>query len=174
MNEKNEVCFGCLGEFKKIDHLTVTHPYIGATPACWQMYTELLAKEFSDPDYFKAHRITVDSYCSQHIGDQNDRRSRQSANLHLIALYLIFERQANQNEVLTFLKKTTEIKRDWRDWPAIVQRKKPHWLTVKDIIKAEDAPSHITLVNEWGRSIWNAYADSHEEIISLYRSYKNQ
>jgi hypothetical protein len=56
-----EKCFGCGGEFPKVDESQVGmyHDYIGAMPACWQLYTEILGKEFSDPEYFKMHRITL-------------------------------------------------------------------------------------------------------------------
>jgi hypothetical protein len=158
-------CFGCLREFKKITDDPIPHPYIGAISECWAVYGDILAKEFSDPEYFKVHRITADTYGAQHIGNQEDRRARQSANVHLIALYLSFAQKADKTTVLTFIRKATEIK---QDWPPLLQRKNPQWLTVQDIIKADNPSSHASLVAQWGQSVWESYADCHEEIIRTY------
>lgn len=162
-----EKCFGCGGEFPKIDasQVGMHHDYIGATPACWQIYTEILGKEFSDPEYFKVHSITVDAYCAQHIGNQDDRRARQSGNVHLIALYLTFEKNATKDELLKFLQRATKIK---RDWPPLLQRTSPQWLTVNDIIKTKDAAAHCDLVKQWGQSVWDGYKNCHPNLVMLY------
>lgn len=161
-------CPGCLAEFKKIEDVKPQHPYIGAVAPCWDTYSEILAKEFSDSDYFKAHRITVDSYCAQHIGNQQDRRARQSANLHLIALYLYFERHANEEQILSFLRKMTIQK---TDWPIISQPVDPHWLTVHNVLQAQNAEEHFKRCIEWGKSVWEAYSNFHHDIIKTYENF---
>lgn len=161
----SEKCFGCLETFPPMKSSTPPHPYIGASTACWAVYGDLLAKEFSDPEYFKVHRTTVDAYAAQHIGNQEDRRARQSANVHLIALYLAFAQKADKTTVLTFIRKATVVK---QDWPPLLQRKNPHWLTVQDIVKADNPSSHARLVPQWGQSVWEAYGDCHEEVIRVY------
>src|SRR5262249_31304286 len=108
---------------------------------------------------------TVDAYCAQHSGDQDDRRARQSANIHLIALYLTFEKKASAEEVLKFLQKATTLK---RNWPPLRQRTHPQWLTIHDVLKAKDAMTHCAVVNHWGQSVWEAYADCHKDLIMLY------
>lgn len=162
----------CLAWFKKSedDGKTLAHPYIGAVHNCWNIYGEILAKEFSDPEYFAIHRITVDSYAAQHIGDQNDRRARQSANLHLIALYLYFEKKLPIPEILNFLKKSTEYK---KDWPAVQHLTQAKWLTVQDVIKANNAQEHIEVVTQWGESVWKSYHTQHAVIINLYHQFCN-
>jgi hypothetical protein len=159
-------CPGCLAEFQKTTDEPISHPYIGALPECWSIFNEILAKEFSDPEYFKVHRITVDAYCASHIGDQNDRRARQSANLHLMALYLMFEEKKEGKDILSFLKKMTETK---RDWPPLLQRDHSQWLTVKDVIQARDAFSHSIRITEWGNSVWESYMDCHSQIRVTYK-----
>ena len=66
------------------------HPYIGASPACWALFGELLAREYADPRYRRVHRTTVDAYATQHPGVP-ERRSVQSVALHLAGLLLVFE-----------------------------------------------------------------------------------
>lgn len=162
-----KTCFGCLAKFKKTTDTPIPHPYIGAIAECWDVYCDILNKEFSNPAYFKVHRTTVDAYAAQHIGNQDDRRARQSANVHLIALYLTFSQKASHEKVLTFIRNATKIK---RDWPPLIQRKTPEWLTVQDIVKADSPSSHAHLVTRWGQSVWEAYADCHQGIINTYKS----
>lgn len=163
-------CYGCLGEFVKSTQPCTSHPYIGSVKECWLTYSEILAKEFGDKEYFKVHRTTVDSYVGQHIGDQNDRRARQSANVHLIALYLYFEKRLDIASVLQFLKDATARK---RDWPSILKIREPKWLTINDILKAKNATEHAQYVEAWGKSVWNAYADQHQDIIRTYKKTKH-
>lgn len=159
-------CFGCLAESQKTTDDHVPHPYIGAIAECWEVFGGILVKEYSDPDYFKVHRITCDAYGAQHIGNKEDRRARQSANVHLIALYLSISQIASKEEVLSFIRNATKIK---REWPPVLQRKQPQWLTVQDIIKADNPSSHADLVTKWGQSICEAYEDCHKQMIELYQ-----
>lgn len=156
-------CFGCLAEFSTFSD--ERHPYIGASGACWEMYGHILAKEFGDPAYFKVHRTTVDAYGAQHIGDQSDRRARQSAWVHLIALYLSFEKKMPKAQVVDFLKKATATK---KDWPPQVQIQAPQWLTVHDVTNADSPESHALLVTQWGQSVWDAYGDYHDQVVKIY------
>lgn len=159
-------CFGCFGEFEDADKDGLPHPYIGATSACWAVYGQILVKEYSDPAYGQVHRLTADAYGAQHIGDQADRRARQSANVHLIALYLSLEKKMPEKAILMFLKEATSLK---RNWPSVVQRDNPAWLTVQDVVKATDPSSHAEFVHQWAASVWEAYKDSQKEIEGLYK-----
>ena len=63
------------------------HPYIGASAGCWEIFGQILAKEYGDYGYpITTHQLTVDAYAVQHPG-QPERRSIQSVNSHLISLY---------------------------------------------------------------------------------------
>ena len=59
-----------------------THPYIGASPGCWAIYGEVLAREYGEYAYPPVHRLTVDAYAAQHPGVPS-RRSIQSVAIHL-------------------------------------------------------------------------------------------
>ena len=74
-----------------------THPYIGSSPACWALFGDILAREYSDPAYFRRHQLTVDTYAVQHPG-RPERRSVQSVALHLVTLCLILEDGADPGD----------------------------------------------------------------------------
>ncbi len=65
---KLEQCPGCHAFFTP--STMGTDRYRGASTGCWSVCNQIFVKEFQDPDYFKAHRLTVDSY-----GVQPSRKS---------------------------------------------------------------------------------------------------
>ena len=78
-----EPCPGCGARYLP-QVLDETHPYIGASPACWATFGEVLAREFGDTTFGRVHRQTVDIYAVQHPGT-DDRRQRQSVAVHLVS-----------------------------------------------------------------------------------------
>ena len=68
-----------------------TLPYIGASPGCWAIFGEVLARECAEYAYPPVHRLTVDAYAAQHPGVPS-RSSMQSVAIQVIGLHLILER----------------------------------------------------------------------------------
>ena len=66
------------------------HAYMLSTPACWQAFGALVAREYADPALMEVHRLTVDTWAVQHPGD-GSRRAIQSVGLHLCRLTLQLE-----------------------------------------------------------------------------------
>jgi hypothetical protein len=58
-----------------------------SSPGCWQIYGEVLAREYSDAAFRSIHRLTVDSYAVQHPG-QPTAQSIQSVCVHLKGMKL--------------------------------------------------------------------------------------
>src|SRR5262245_33803894 len=68
------------------------HPYLGAVTGCWEIFGEVLAREYVDYGYPRTtNRLTTDTYAVQHPGEPS-RRSIQSVNGHLVGLHLVLER----------------------------------------------------------------------------------
>ena len=80
---KFEACFGCGALVPKKNG--PTHQYIGASPGCWEIFGEVLAKEYEEYDYPPVHRLTVDAYAAQHPGTPS-KKSIQSVAIHVIGL----------------------------------------------------------------------------------------
>lgn len=150
-----EACPGCGARY--LPHaVDETHPYIGASAACWATFGEVLAREFGDPAYGQVHRHTVDVYAAQHPGT-DDRRQRQSVALHLVAVCQWLEHGLGVEELNAI---TGRLANDGRPWP---------WLTppdafpmaVVDVVAARTGLEHVDLVRRWAEATWDAWSAHH-------------
>lgn len=152
-----ERCAGCGIALAPFDG--PTHRYIESSPACWALYGELLAREFSDPLYFTAHRLSVDAYAAQHPGRES-RQSTQSVAVHLMSLYAIFERGMPPAAVTPLLDRFVKAGGyEWMPPPPLRGR-----LTVAHPLAAGDAVEHGRRVTEWARDVWEAWGPQHGTI----------
>ena len=154
-----ETCPGCGARYAP--HPTdTTHAYIGASPACWAAFGELLAREFQDPAYGRVHRHTVDVYTVQHPGE-DDRRQRQSVAIHLIGLCHWLEHGLEANAVIAATQ--AMLKRDRPDWPWL-EPPTEFEMTVRDVLVAETAEEHERLVRRWAEVTWEAWGSHHDVV----------
>ena len=126
------------------------HEYMSAPAGCWKVFNDVLAKEYSDRDYWKVHRMTVDAYAAQHASGK-DPRQTQSVVVHLLALYLTIEKKVEEAKV----RKTMEfiIARHEDSFPVLDKPELNGILNVSDVVKAKDANEHQRIVNEWARQV---------------------
>ncbi|MGI8829087.1 MAG: DUF5946 family protein [Candidatus Limnocylindria bacterium] len=150
-----EPCPGCGATFLPRPDGAI-HDYIGASPACWAAFGELLAREFQDPAYGWIHRHTVDVYTVQHPGI-NDRRQRQSVALHLIGLDQWLELGMDTRMLNPITQRLASERRDW-PW---LEPPMTYELTVLDVLAATSADEHGHLVREWAESVWQAWSPHH-------------
>ena len=136
-----------------------THAYIGASPACWALYGEVLAREYGDPDSFRLHQVTVDTYAVQHPGVP-ERRSIQSVAVHLITLCLVLEEGVDPAAGRALHKR-------------LAARASFHWLappspnghiTVADVLEARTPAEHECTVEAWARDVWAAWEPHHATV----------
>ena len=93
----NEVCPGCKASLEPVDG--PTHRYIGASPACWQIYTTLEAGGYSIVGRDKYGSLLIDAYAAQHPGDDSPQ-SRQSVAVHLVTLWAILRAGADVDKAI--------------------------------------------------------------------------
>jgi hypothetical protein len=159
-------CYGC-GAWVT-DLPGKPHKYIGAVAGCWQVYGEILAKEYGEFGYPQpTHRLTVDTYAVQHPGEPN-RQAIQSVNGHLVSLYLVIEKgwdgQAATQAIAKIVKRADKFV--WLEPPD------PNGsITVADVVKARDWEEHRKWVDEWARDVWTAWAKHHALIRKLAEQY---
>ena len=155
-----EACSGCGARYAPLPH-DETHRYVGATPACWAAFGELLAREFQDVTYGRVHRHTVDVYSVQHPGT-DERRQRQSVALHLIGLCHWLEHGLDATRLNAITQRLADADRPWPwlDPPTEFD------MTVEDVLVARDGIQHGGLVRRWAETTWDAWSTHHDLVRS--------
>jgi hypothetical protein len=137
-----------------------THPYIGASAACWALYGELLAHQYAELGYPECHRLTLDAYAVQHPG-KREARSIKSVATHLCGLYLVLERGLD-GPAATALKNrvvAAEPRFMWLNPPGQAEA-----LTVKDVLETRSDIRHCDAIETWARSVWATWELHHETV----------
>jgi len=124
---------------------------------CLKVFEEILAKEFSDYQYGKIHRLTVDTYSLQH--PEEYMRSGKSFAAHLTGICAALE-----------YENTLAINRMVQKWISTNPKiEKPAQLpgrggdlTITYIQRASDAEEHIRRVREWAKDVWEAWSKHHD------------
>ena len=153
-----EPCPGCGARYLP-QVLDETHAYIGASPACWATFGEVLAREFGDVTFGRVHRHSVDVYAVQHPGS-DDRRQRQSVALHLIGICQWLEEDVSVDRLNSITQRLASADRPW-PWLTPPTR---YPMTVADVLEAQDGAEHVRLVRRWADTTWVAWKAHHEVV----------
>jgi hypothetical protein len=135
-----------------------THRYLGASPGCWALYGEILARDYGEFQYPPVHRLSVDAYCVQHPGVDSPQ-TRQSACVHLMSLCLVFERGMTPERTTKALRYFTHRPYPWLE-PLTIKGA----VTVLDVVGATELAEHTRRIEGWARSAWEAWAVHHATI----------
>ena len=150
-----EPCPGCHARYLP-QLLDETHPYIGASPACWATFGEVLAREFENVTFGRVHRHTVDVYSVQHPGT-DERRQRQSVALHLVGICHWLEHDIGMERLNAITQRLADSDRAW-PW---LDPPTAYPMTVVDVLQARDGPEHVRLVRRWAETTWDAWSRVH-------------
>jgi CTP:molybdopterin cytidylyltransferase MocA len=154
--EITEPCPGCGARYLP-QALDETHPYIGASPACWATFGEVLAREFENVTFGRVHRHTVDVYSVQHPGS-DERRQRQSVALHLIGLCHWLEHDLAFERLNAITQRLANEDRPWPWLPPPAS----YPMTVGDLLVARSGQEHVRLVRRWAEVTWAAWAEQQD------------
>jgi hypothetical protein len=137
-----------------------THRYIESSPACWAMYGEVLSREYSDREYGRVHRLSVDAYAAQHPGSPS-KQSIQSVAIHLMSLCLVLERDVEADRATRAIQHFAKDKERfvWLEPPASRGD-----IPVLDVHRAPAAAEHCDIVRAWAGSVWAAWTPHHPAI----------
>ena len=92
-----EVCPGCKASLEAVDG--PTHRYIGASPACWQIYSMLGAGGYAIAGSGRYGDLLVDAYAAQHPGHDSPQ-ARQSVAVHLVTLWAVLRAGAEIDKAI--------------------------------------------------------------------------
>lgn len=143
-----------------------THRYIHASPECWDLYTEVLATEYGNGILFgQVHRLTVDAYAVQHPGGKHPDKS---IDIHLVGLHLVLCRGLRPPSVPPLLQRLAGAVETWPHFspPADLGS-----ITVFDVAMADSMEEHAGKVQEWARSVWQAWSTHHAAVAEFAARY---
>ena len=155
---KQTRCRGCRAVVPALEG--PTDPYFGASPGCWAIYGEVLAREYGEYRFPPVHRMTLDSYALQHPG-RPSRKAIHSISIHLTSLYFMIETGLDTEQA------TSAVRRLLRQLEAF------HWLeppssfghlTVLDVHETAGLADHSRTVREWAGSVWEAWSPHHDTV----------
>lgn len=138
-----------------------THASMASSPGCWALFTEVMAREYSDPGRWPIHALTVDAYGAQHPGAPSSKAAR-SVGAHLIGLGLVLERGLSPERGARI--RTTVLDRlgeglTWLQPPVAVGG-----LTIAHVWEAGDVDDHRRRVREWAEDVWRAWGPHHDTV----------
>jgi hypothetical protein len=111
-----------------------------------------MALESSDYRYARLHRVVVDCYCLQHP-DQYCV-SAKSLIAHICGLCIAQEPGSNQMAYKA-------LQRSLNGNPVLEKASVPQWrggLTIADVLASPDSKTYARIVDEWAKSVWQAYS----------------
>ena len=151
-------CFSCGAPVPEMEG--PTHPYMLSSPGCWHVFSEVLARQFSDPTLRDVQRMTADAYAVQHPGDESPV-AIQSVCGHLMSLCVVLEKHAPYSYADQILQAAVrgKIPFAWLTPPQSMGA-----ITVAHVHEGDSVDEHRARVTTWARSAWSAWADHHDII----------
>lgn len=124
---------------------------------CKNLFDEVLARDFSDIQYFRTHRLLVDAYSLQHPATYMRSGKSFAAHLTGMCVALEYEASAGVNRALQqWLNGARKIEK-----PAQIPSFKGN-LTVLHVYHASDAKDHNARLRTWAHDVWSAWSAHHE------------
>lgn len=159
-------CVGCGGPVP--DGQGLTHPYMLASPGCWHLYGEVVARGHDAPGFPAFHWHHVDCYAVQHPGGaEHDRRQRQSVAVHLTALCLLLEHGMSGERASALRGRMSQTVLPYlglTDWPYLPPPASLGAVTAIDVHRATDRSGYAAAVRDWTQAAWSAWAGHHEQV----------
>ncbi len=150
-----EPCVGCGGLFKPEEG--AVHRYMDSSAACWAAFNSLSL----EPTAFSV--LLVDAYAAQHPGVSGNQ-TINSAAIHLMVLYGVFERGYSPNQALWLRTRPGRAS-------AIPKHERFHWLIPPSFaagLTIADVIADNSVLEAWVRSVWAAWAIPHEKQIAIW------
>ena len=128
----------------------------GGGAGCEAVFREILARDFSDARFFRAHRLMVDAYALQHPDRYG--ASAKSLAAHLLGVGWTLERGGGAAVPV-------EAIRRWLDGKRQIARLEPPAArgdrTIAEARAEADPEAYARAVRDWARDVWAAYARWH-------------
>lgn len=164
----SEICPGCKASLEPVDG--PAHSYIGASPACWQIYTTLLGGGYAIVGGDRYGSLLVDAYAAQHPGIESPQ-ARQSVAVHLITLWAILRAGADVEKAIDIRVRAVSVGKRTGGFQWLEPAPGSYPLTVAGLVSTQ--PVDASSIDLYVGGVFGAWMTSHEAAISnwhdLYR-----
>ena len=156
------ICPGCDLRMPARSVTTTSRGYYNVSDECWDLYTEVLATEYSNAFLFgQVHQMTVDSYAVQHAGGPHPDKS---LDVHLFGLYLALEKGIRSPYIPPLLQRLVAAVEVWPHYEPPAERAA---ITVFDVALCDSTEDHIRVVKAWSQVVWQSWSAHHSEVTRL-------
>jgi hypothetical protein len=161
---ETERCPGCSAELPRVSG--PTHRYIGASPACWRIFSNLL--NAGEPPLAPAptNALIGDAYAAQHPGTPSDQ-AIQSVAVHLLVLHGVFVRGVSPSSALWVRRRGLRDKGKprrgryrWLDPPSFESSQ-----NVSYIAAGPDPVARAERVREYVEGVWTVWEAEHARTL---------
>lgn len=126
--------------------------------ACNLLFQEVVGREFSRPELFKVHRLTVDAYALQH--PDRYMKSAKSAVAHLTGMCWAMEGDDDPSVSVALSRFLDGNPAFTRPEPIPPPGNRGD-LTILEVHSAPDSVEHVRRVGQWARLAWESWSDHH-------------
>ncbi len=161
-----EPCPDCRAMLPKLDG--PTHRYIGASAACWTIYSALGAGEPAlQPGRLNA--LLVDAYAAQHPGVPSNQ-SIQSVAVHLLTLHGVLKRGCSPADAFWLrthaLRDGSKHKHErfvWLEPPSFEGS-----LSIADIVREPTPELRSVVLQAYIEQVWALWSKAHAAVIARW------
>ena len=126
-------------------------------------YNELCAYTLAHGDASFIHQHVVDAFAAQRA----DERSKPiGVTFALVGLYLHVERRFSGRQVQQAHMKLAQR---MQPWPSVALPRERGAMTAVDVMAAAEGPDRDQAIHAWCASVWEAFSQHRETIVTLLR-----
>lgn len=128
-------------------------------------YHELSAYTLTHGDRSFIHQHVVDAWAAQHADEGTKPIGLTFA---LVGLYLHLEKGLSGRQVQ---RAHMQMARQKRQWPGLALPALRGSITAVEVMAASEGPARDQAIDEWGRSVWAAFAANRPAVEALLKEY---
>ena len=164
-----DVCPGCKASLEPVDG--PTHRYIGASPACWQIYTTLVAGGYAIVGADQYGSLMVDAYAAQHPGVESPQ-ARQSVAVHLLTLWAILRAGADVEKAIDIRVRAVSIGKRTGGFDWLQPAPESYPLTVASLTSS--TPINAASIDLYVGGVLGSWMTNHEAAIRKWHDRYRQ
>ena len=169
-----EICPDCGIQLPRLSSQGKAHRYIGASPSCWGLFSNLLNAGEPPISPGRFNPLLLDAYCVQHPG-KSSLQSIQSVAGHGLVLYGVFALGVDPKNALwirrralrTIRGKPKQTRFHWLTPPSSADN-----LTIGEIVNAPTPLARTEQLHAYIQDVWSIWsAVHHDTLAEWYANY---